>query len=383
MNKHFLKLLLLLTFSLLSNSVLWAFDTNFEGRFVAGSQLVFDSPSFHKDFDNELELRLGLLGNLIEKEQWVLDYELTADARQMDGPSVQSSLRPETDVDFFRAWLRLDNGNFKIRGGRQKILFGSGAIYRPLGFFDTRNVSGVVPQTRGVDGVRVTQFQSDTALIEGWLVPAKKNDALIVGIRGEMILDDAEVGAVFQYHPESDLDDLPGFNQEMIQMGYHIKGEKELGFWNESRLDVEMKPSSPLRFDTVLGVDYTFSIGEGLHVLAEYFLTTRQNDFTLLDAKGQRTIQQMGITLDQPVGIDIKWQVFGLYDLQDESFQLVPQIEYALTDTLFLYAHGRLGGALKTGKKDGRLFRKTDAFNGTESFVGVTLMSYFSGTLLQ
>ncbi|MBC8287573.1 MAG: hypothetical protein H8E42_08880 [Nitrospinae bacterium] len=344
---------------------------------------MFDSPSFHKDFDNELELRLGLLGNLIEKEQWVLDYELTADARQMDGPSVQSSLRPETDVDFFRAWLRLDNGNFKIRGGRQKILFGSGAIYRPLGFFDTRNVSGVVPQTRGVDGVRVTQFQSDTALIEGWLVPAKKNDALIVGIRGEMILDDAEVGAVFQYHPESDLDDLPGFNQEMIQMGYHIKGEKELGFWNESRLDVEMKPSSPLRFDTVLGVDYTFSIGEGLHVLAEYFLTTRQNDFTLLDAKGQRTIQQMGITLDQPVGIDIKWQVFGLYDLQDESFQLVPQIEYALTDTLFLYAHGRLGGALKTGKKDGRLFRKTDAFNGTESFVGVTLMSYFSGTLLQ
>lgn len=375
--------MLLLTFPLLFNSVLWAFDTNFEGRFVAGSQLVFDSPPFYKDFDNELELRLGLLGNLIEKEEWVLDYELTADARQMDGPSVQSRLRPETDVDFFRAWLRLDNGNLKIRGGRQKILFGSGAIYRPLGFFDTRNVTGVVPQTRGVDGVRVTQFQSDTALIEGWLVPAKKDNGLIVGVRGEMFLEDAEVGAVLQYHPASDLENLPGFDQDMIQMGYHIKGEKEFGFWNESRLDIEMKPSSPVRFDTVVGVDYTFNVGEGLHVLAEYFLTTRQNDFTLLDAKGQRTFQQIGISFDQPLGIDFRWQVFGLYDLRDESFQLVPQIEYALTDTLFLYAHGRVGGILKTGEKNGRLFRKTEAFNGTESFVGLTLMSFFSGILLQ
>jgi len=382
LNKTLLKLFFLFTFFLLLNSALWAFDANFEGRFKTGSQFVFESPPFHKDFDSELELRLGLLGNLIEKAGWVLDYELSADAKQADGPSVQSRLRRETDVDFFRAWLRLDNGDFKIRGGRQKILFGSGAIYRPLGLFDTRDVTGVVPETRGVDGVRVTQFQSATGLVEGWLVPAKKDSALIVGMRGEMLLESVEVGAVFQYHPKSGLDDLPDFDQEMVQVGYHIKGEKEFGFWNESRLDVEMKPSSPVRFDTVLGVDYTFDVGEGLHVLVEYFLTTRQKDFTLVDLKGQRTIQQVGISFDQPVGIDLKWQVYGLYDLRDESFQLVPQIEYALTDTLFLYAHGRAGGTLKTGKNDGRLFRKTEVFNGTESFVGLTLVNYFSGMLL-
>ena len=97
------------------------------------------SPTFYKDFDSELELRLGVLGNVIEKDGWVLDYELSADAKQADGPSVQSGLRRETEVDFFRAWLRLDNGKFKIRGGRQKILFGSGTIYRPLGLFDTQS----------------------------------------------------------------------------------------------------------------------------------------------------------------------------------------------------------------------------------------------------
>ena len=368
--------MLLLTFFPLFNSALWAFDADFEGRLKAGSSFG-DSPSFHKDFDSELELRLGLLGNVIEKGGWVLDYELSVDAKQGDGPSVQSGLRRETDADFFRAWLRLDNGKFKIRGGRQKILFGSGTIYRPLGLFDTRDVTGVVPETRGVDGVRATQFLYATALIEGWLVPAKKDNALIFGMRGEMLLGGIEAGAVFQYHPKSDLEGLPGFNQEMVQIGYHLKGEKGFGFWNESRLDIEMKPSAPVQFDTVFGVDYTFDIGEGLHVLGEYFFTTRQRNFSLSDLKGQRTFQQIGISLDQPVGIDIQWQLFGLYDLRDESFQLVPQIEFALTDTLFLYVHGRVGGALKSGKKDGRLFRKTDGFNGTEPLVGLTLVNYF------
>jgi hypothetical protein len=375
LNKNLLKLSFLLTLILPFNSA--AFDADFEGRLKAGSQFVFSSPPLHKDFDSELELRLGVLGGLYEKEDWVLDFELSGDAKQADGPSVQSELRQKTDVDFFRAWLRLDNGKFKIRGGRQKILFGSGTIFRPLGLFDTRDVTGVVPETRGVDGVRVTEFLSETALMEGWLVPAKKGSAMVFGIRGEMLLENIEVGAVVQYHPESDLENLPGFNQEMVQIGYHFKGEREFGFWNESRLDIEMNPSAPIQFDTVLGTDYTFNVGEGLHVLVEYFLTTRQRDFSLTDLKGQRTYQQIGISFDQPVGIDIQWQLFGFYDLRDASFQWVPQIEYAVTDTMFLYAHGRVGGSLKSGKKDGRLFRKTDGFNGTESTVGITLVNYF------
>ncbi|MZH03053.1 MAG: hypothetical protein F3745_06580, partial [Nitrospinae bacterium] len=106
MNKNFLKLLLLLTIFFLFNTTLLAFDSSFEGRYRVGSQYVFESPPFHKDFDSELELRLGLLGSFLESEEWILDYELTADARHLDGPSVQSRLFPETDVNFFRAWLR-------------------------------------------------------------------------------------------------------------------------------------------------------------------------------------------------------------------------------------------------------------------------------------
>jgi hypothetical protein len=356
----------------------WAFDWDFEGRVKTGSSFIFDSPPKHKDFDSEAELRLGLLGNAWAREEWALDYELSADARLADGPSVQAGLRDNTDVDFFRAWLRFGNDRLKIRGGRQKILFGSGFIFRPLGFFDTRNVTGVVPETRGVDGVRATYFVSDTTSVQGWVVPGKLGDRLLTGFRWEGLIAGLETGVVAQYHPKTDLKDLAQFSQELVQLGYHVKGEYNFGYWNEGRLDIEQnEDGDPLRFDTVVGADYTFDIGEGLHFLVEYFLSTRQAGFTRTFPKEEPTIQQIGFLFDMPYGIDIVWQVFGLYDIDDGSFQIIPQIEYSVTDQVFLYLQGRWGGSARAGEKSGRLFSKTPVFNGTESLVGLTLVGYF------
>ena len=78
-----------------------------------------------------------------------------------------------------------------------------------------------------------------------------------------------------------------------------------------------------------------------------------------------------------PYGIDIVWQVFGLYDIDDESFQIIPQIEYSVIDQVYLYLQGRWGGSARTGEKNSRLFSKTPVFNGTESLIGLTLVGYF------
>ena len=354
-----------------------AFDMDYDGYIKTGSQYIFDSPSLHKDFDSDLQIHLGLEGNVLEKNKWALDYEVETDASYVDGPSEQSKLRPETHFGLHRAWLRLSNDSLQLRGGRQEILFGDGIIFQPLGLFDTRDVSGVIPQAHGVDGVRATWFSSDVSLLETWLVPAKKGTALISGIRADLLLGEIATGVVFQYHPKSDLDDFSGYDQEMVQVGYHLKGEHEVGFWNESRLDVEIEPSSPLQFDTVLGVDYTFEIGKGLHVLTEYFFSTRQREFSLSDLKGQRTYHQIGFLFDQPIDIDIKWQIFSLYDFRDRSFQIVPQVEYSITDDLFLYLHGKVGGNVNGNKSNGRLYQRTNSFSGTESSIGLTLTNFF------
>ena len=112
-------------------------------------------------------------------------------------------------------------------------------------------------------------------------------------------------------------------------------------------------------------------------MLAEYFFTTRQRDFTQTDLKGQRSIHQFGLLLDQPVGMNIVWQVFGLFDVRDGSFQIVPQLEYSLTSQAYLYLHGRFGDSFSGADSKGRLFRKTSAFNGSEPIVGLTLVVYF------
>ena len=354
-----------------------AFDIDYDGYIKTGSQYIFDSPPMHKDFDSELNAHVGLEGNILKKNEWALDYEIESEASQVDGPSVQSGLRSETDVGLHRAWLRLSNDSLQFRGGRQEILFGDGVMFQPLGLFDTRDISGVIPKAHGVDSIRATWFLSDVSFLETWLVPAKKGTALISGIRADLLLGEIETGVVLQYHPKSDLDDFSGYKQEMIQIGYHLKGEHEVGFWNESRLDIEMEPSSPVQFDTVLGIDYTFEVGKGLHVLVEYFFTTRQQEFTLSDSKEQKTYHQIGFSMDQPVGIDIKWQVFSFYDFRDRSFQMVPQIEYSITDDLFLYLHGKIGGDINGNKSNGRLYQRTDSFSGTESSIGLTLANYF------
>lgn len=368
---------LLLVFLCQSRAV-GAFDYNFEGRVRTGGQYYFETPRKYDDFDREAELRVGVLGNAWKKDEWKLDYEVTGVTRYSAGPSTQAGLDKDYDADFFRAWFRMENDKFKFRGGRQRVLFGAGALFRPLGFFDTRNISGVIPQTIGVDGAVANWYFDETSFVESWAIPAKKDDRVIVGFRGERLISGWETGIVFQYHPITDQTTLPNFNLDLTQLGYHIKGEYGVGLWNESRLDIQQKGSErPVRFDTVVGTDYTFNIGAGLHVLAEYFVSTREQQFTWVDRLSQRTIHMLGFSLDQPVGIAVVWRVFGFYDIRDGSFQLAPQIEYALTNRAFLYLYGRKGGNVNGDDNVGRLFLKAPVFTGTESTVGVTLVAYF------
>lgn len=353
-------------------------DSSFEGRLRVGSLYYFSSPSFHKDFDSEVELRLGLLGNVWENERFQMDYELVGDIIQSDGPAVQAGFRDETNIDFFRAWLRLDGGNFQVRGGRQNILFGAGSIFRPLGFFDTRDVTGVIPQTRGVDSIRSSYFFDPSSFVQAWLVPANKDDRMIAGLRWEGPLAGMDAGAVIQYHPETDLEDLPDFSSELFQTGFHLKGEYEIGFWTEGRIDVQLgRKDQAKRLNLTLGIDYTFNIGEGLHVLLEYFISDRGKNFIQPGLGDDLTVQQVGILFDQPVGIDIKWQLFFILDIDDKTFQAIPQIEYSLNEDVFLYLHGRWGGRAASGSKNGRLFRQSPAFSGTESALGLSLVGYF------
>lgn len=356
-----------------------AFDYRFEGRTRLGGFLTFEAPEGFSHTDQEAELRLGVVGAAVEGEDWVLDYEVIGDIRHEGGALEEAGLGEMIDANFFRAWARYDRGNFKLRGGRQQILFGAGMLFRPLGFFDTRIISGVIPQTNGVDGVRATWFPNSQSLIEGWLVPSGIDSRIISGMRGETQWGILEVGAAAQYKPVSDLDFLSSFNLELAQFGFHLKGEKVVGFWNETRMDVEQGGrGSPVRVQSVFGIDYTFNVGDGLHALLEYSLLAEEDGFTRTDLiQGDTTLHQLGFQLDQPVGISTVWRTFLFFDLVDRSFQFVPQIEFSLTQSTYLYLQGQFGGNIEGDSRTGRLFRRAPVPNGTESKIGLTLITFF------
>ena len=55
-------------------SPIFAFDINFEGRLKVGSDFVFNSPSGFAEFSNDAEARLGVLGNVLQGNDWAVDY---------------------------------------------------------------------------------------------------------------------------------------------------------------------------------------------------------------------------------------------------------------------------------------------------------------------
>ncbi len=355
-----------------------AFDYNFDGRFRSDARWIPDSPSGIENYDAATEIRLGGYGNFIQKPAWSLDYEILVDNRNAWGASEKAGFVDDWDVDFFRAWARLSTENLELRAGRQQILFGAGSLFRPLGFYDNRVISSVFPQTVGVDSFRLTWHSDETTTFQSWLVPAKSESRMIVGGRWEGLIGGMETGVAFQYHPVSDLRNLANFDKELTQFGYHVKGELEVGFWNETRFDLESNfGESLIRVDSVFGTDYTFDLGQGLHVLLEYFISSTEKGFSFVDLQGDQTIHQIGFQMDQPIGIATVWRMFAFYDMLDGSFQWAPQVEYALTDEIYLYLQGNIGGSVKEKSALGRLFRDSSAFTGTESSIGFSMIAFF------
>jgi hypothetical protein len=59
----------------------------------------------------------------------------------------------EKNIKPYRAWLRLASNTFEIRGGLQKINFGSATLFRPLMWFDKIDPRDPLQLTDGVNGL--------------------------------------------------------------------------------------------------------------------------------------------------------------------------------------------------------------------------------------
>ena len=220
------------------------------------------------------------------------DLELSLNA--FTDAAVAADRHPATasDVKAYRAWLRLATDRFEARIGLQKINFGSALLFRPLMWFDRVDPRDPLQLTDGVTGLLLRYTFQDNANIwtwmlygnagtKGWELSPTRQRTVEYGGRIQSTIGPGEA-AITYHHRRADLRNLGLMfagrsDVPEDRIGLDGKWDLGIGVWFETaltRTDIDIPELRYQRLAT-LGADYTFGIGDGLYVAAEYFRADR------------------------------------------------------------------------------------------------------------
>jgi hypothetical protein len=259
---------------------------------------------------------LSLTKSLTKK--YALDAEISVNlygvalGTGIDHLETAGRLRP------YRMWLRFATSQFEARIGLQKISFGSALLLRPLMWFDRIDPNDPLQLTNGVYGLLLRYTFLNNANV--WLWGLYGNDDLKGWETTPTLKKTPEYGGrlqfpllkgelAFSYHhrradPSRGL--LPELSFEprpVAENRFALDGKWDLGvgLWFEGTLTRQDLKFFPLKYQRALnlGLDYTFSVGDGLHILGEYLIM--QLSETAL-GKGQ-DLKFSALSIDYPLGL--------------------------------------------------------------------------------
>jgi len=216
-----------------------------------------------------------------------LDYHFTN--WKNDGSS--SRIKP------YRLWLRFSSERFEFRAGLQKINFGSAVMLRPLMWFDRLDPRDPFQLTDGVYALLGRYYFQNNAnawlwmlwgndKTKGWETVPSVRKIPELGGRMQFPVPKGEV-AISYHHRTADLSRL--INPANIhgvtsypedRLGIDGKWDLGVGLWGEyalihSSLDTAYFQAWSKLF--TLGMDYTFSLGNGLYMATEFFRYSNAN----------------------------------------------------------------------------------------------------------
>jgi hypothetical protein len=248
---------------------------------------------------------------LIDGEVSVNAYGF-GESRSWDGADGEGHVKP------YRGWVRFKSTRFEARAGLQKINFGSALLLRPLRWFDSVDPRDPLQLTDGVYAVLVRGFLPHN--VTAWVWGLYGNDQLKglelnptrahtpeFGGRLQAPLFKGEIAGSL-HHREADLskglaiaNSSDDTRARETRYGFDGKWDVGIGLWFEgevvrqTRLDLATTASQAL----TVGADYTFGLGNGLHVLAEAFVQELQPAVL-----GQHLSQRFAAsTVSYPLGI--------------------------------------------------------------------------------
>jgi hypothetical protein len=217
------------------------------------------------------------------------DTELSANIFGSAGLHPFDTLSASGNIKPYRAWVRYSSEQLELRLGLQKINFGSASMLRPLMWFDQIDPRDPLQLTDGVWGFLARYYFLNNANLwlwalygnsdrKGWeVVPVNKRIPEYGG-RIQLPVEKGEIGLSY-HHRVADSRELGSeFNSyDKIpenRIGFDAKWDLKTGIWLEGsytnkRRDIGIYTN---QFAVNAGIDYTFSVGNGLYMAFEQLL---------------------------------------------------------------------------------------------------------------
>ncbi len=263
------------------------------------------------------------------------------------------------DLKLYRLKLRYADDQMDFRIGLQKIEFGPAKILRPLRWFDSIDPRDPLKMTDGVYAALFRYFFLNNANV--WLWGVHGEDKTRGWERLPSVKGNIEYGGRFQFpllggesavtyhHREVNLNLFNRFNKQFNENRYALDGRWDLGagVWYEAvakYADLDLLPYQWQKMLT-LGADYTFSVGNGLYVIAEHMLIQLSKEFADSDEDDKTT----ALSVMYPFGIfdTISSITYFNWD-ENEFYQFLSwqrtYDNFAFNLNLFYYPQGEYSG---------------------------------------
>jgi hypothetical protein len=250
------------------------------------------------------------------------DYEISAEAAlnaqwfsRFDG---WDSGEGASAVDTYRLWVRLATSQCEVRAGLQKISFGTATLLRPLMWFDSIDPRDPLQLTNGVYGLLGRYYFLNNANIwawalygnedlKGWETLPSDGREIEFGGRLQMPVPAGEMGLSYHHrriNPNGSTLSVQYPAQGKFpeqRIGLDGKWDVGVGLWFEgtvTRQDFDV-PEPRYQQLLTLGIDYTFAVGNGLHLMGEHLERVKSNH-ALSSGDGQSISALSG---DYPVSL--------------------------------------------------------------------------------
>jgi hypothetical protein len=245
-----------------------------------------------------------------------IDFEVSLNINGNSGFNKFDSISSFGQLKPYRLWFRYSSDQFEIRGGLQKINFGSASLLRPLMWFDQVDPRDPLKLTDGVWGVLGRYYFLNNVNVwlwglygndkpKGWENVGTLPKHPEFGGRIQVPVPKGEAALSYHYRT-ANTGNLEGIDPAISEaaenrIGLDFKLDMVTGLWFEGTWATKNKPVGIYTNQEIFnaGIDYTFNFGKGLYVIYEQLLASAdENPFQFQNS----TLFSL-VSLSYPIGM--------------------------------------------------------------------------------